>query len=204
MTRRLVYIAFGAAVGRPRRAPRDPGRAALHPGRRAELAAGSIAGLGDAIREFTAELKVAMAEREAELRSTLGLDGSHDLVDYVDPGHTGGMEPDVRLSMSSAEIRRRSCPLRGHGHTSCRQRRSSPTTRRCCSVNAGMVPFKPYFLARRRRPYSAAPACRSACRTLDIEEVGKTTGTGRSSRWPATSLSATTSRRARSTWRGRC
>ena len=36
-----------------------------------------------------------MAEREAELRTTLGLDGSHDLVDY-DPGHTGGLEPDVR------------------------------------------------------------------------------------------------------------
>ena len=31
-----------------------------------------------------------------ELLSTLGLDGSHDLVDYADPRHTGGLEPDVR------------------------------------------------------------------------------------------------------------
>jgi hypothetical protein len=52
--------------------------------------------LDGGIREFTAELMFAMAEREDELRVTLGLDGSHDLVDYVDPGHTGGLEPDVR------------------------------------------------------------------------------------------------------------
>jgi hypothetical protein len=57
--------------------------------------AASMSGLTDAIREFTAEMKVAMAEREDELRVTLGLDGTHDLVDYV-PEHTGGLEPDVR------------------------------------------------------------------------------------------------------------
>ncbi len=96
MTRRLVYIAFGAAVGVlvVHRASQAAKR--FTPAGVQSSIAGSIAGLGDALREFTAELKVAMAEREEELRSTLGLDGSHDVVDYVDPGHTGGMEPDVR------------------------------------------------------------------------------------------------------------
>ncbi len=96
MTRRLVYIAFGAAVGvlvvhRASKAAKK-----LTPAGVQSSVTSSIAGLGDAIREFTAELKVAMAEREEELRVTLGLDGTHDVVDYVDPGHTGGMEPDVR------------------------------------------------------------------------------------------------------------
>jgi hypothetical protein len=95
MTRRLVYIAFGAAVGvmvvqRATKAAKKMTPAGVQ-----SSIAGSLSGLGDAIREFTAELKVAMAEREAELRTTLGLDGQHDVVDYVDPGHTGGMEPDV-------------------------------------------------------------------------------------------------------------
>ena len=96
MTRRLVYIAFGAAAGilvvhRATQAAKKFTPAGVQ-----SSLTGSIAGLGDALREFTAELKVAMAEREAELRTTLGLDGTHDVVDYVDPGHTGGMEPDVR------------------------------------------------------------------------------------------------------------
>ena len=96
MSRRLVYIAFGAAVGVlvVQRATKAAKR--FTPAGVQSSIAGSLGGLTEAIRDFTAELKVAMAEREDELRSTLGLDGSHDLVDYVDPGHTGGMEPDVR------------------------------------------------------------------------------------------------------------
>ena len=96
MTRRLVYIAFGAAVGVlvVHRATQAAKR--FTPAGVQASVAGSLGGLTEAIREFTAELKVAMAEREEELRSTLGLDGSHDLVDYVDPRHTGGLEPDVR------------------------------------------------------------------------------------------------------------
>ena len=43
-------------------------------------------------------------------------------------------------------------------------------------VNAGMVPFKPYFLGQREPPPTRGPpACRSACARLDIDEVGKTT-----------------------------
>ena len=96
MTRRLVYIAFGAAVGVlvVHRASQAAKR--FTPAGVQSSVAGSFSGLTDAIRDFTAEMKIAMAEREEELRTTLGLDGSHDVVDYVDPGHTGGMEPDVR------------------------------------------------------------------------------------------------------------
>lgn len=96
MTRRLVYIAFGAAVGVlvVHRATQAAKR--FTPAGVQSSIAGSLSGLTDAVRDFTAELKVAMAEREDELRQVLGLDGSHDVVDYVPPRETGGLEPDIR------------------------------------------------------------------------------------------------------------
>jgi alanyl-tRNA synthetase len=78
--------------------------------------------------------------------------------------------------MDSAEIRRRFLAFfSARGHTvvpSASLLLDDPTL---LFVNAGMVPFKPYFLGESVPEYSRAVSVQKCVRTLDIEEVGKTT-----------------------------
>ncbi len=81
MSRRLIYISFGAVAGvlAVRRASQAAQR--YTPAGVQQRMSGSVGGLGDTVREFLSDVRVAMAEREQELRTSLGLDGSHDAVD---------------------------------------------------------------------------------------------------------------------------
>ena len=78
--------------------------------------------------------------------------------------------------MESAEIRSRFLKFfENNGHTvvpSASLLLDDPTL---LFVNAGMVPFKPYFLGEANPPYATAASVQKCVRTLDIEEVGKTT-----------------------------
>ncbi|MDQ1630048.1 MAG: hypothetical protein QOC80_20 [Frankiaceae bacterium] len=74
MTRRVFYLAFGATVG-------------ILAVRRVSAAAEQwqpdnlVHRLTIAFEDFLADVRESMTEREEELRTSLGLDGSHDVVD---------------------------------------------------------------------------------------------------------------------------
>ncbi|WP_067974225.1 alanine--tRNA ligase [Nocardiopsis trehalosi] len=77
--------------------------------------------------------------------------------------------------METAEIARRFLAFfENNGHTvvpSASLVAEDPTL---LLVNAGMVPFKPYFLGQRTPPYQRATSAQKCVRTIDIDEVGKT------------------------------
>jgi hypothetical protein len=95
VSRRLFYVTLGAVAGVliVRKLTQTAQR--FTPAGVQQSLGGGLSNLADAVRDFGDAVREGMAEREQELRTTLGLDGTHDLVD-MDPGHTGGLEPDVR------------------------------------------------------------------------------------------------------------
>ncbi|GAB3195028.1 alanine--tRNA ligase [Nocardioides hungaricus] len=81
--------------------------------------------------------------------------------------------------MDTAEIRRRFVAhFESHGHTPVPSASLLLDDPNLLFVNAGMVPFKPYFLGQETPPYPRATSVQKCVRTPDIEDVGKTTRHG--------------------------
>lgn len=74
--RRLFWLAMGVTIGAL--VVRKLSRAAekLTPRGLAGSIGGGLAELADALRDFGADVREAMSEREAELRAATGLDGT--------------------------------------------------------------------------------------------------------------------------------
>jgi hypothetical protein len=77
----MFYIALGATVGIliVRKASNAASR--LTPAGMSSSLTGALGGFGEAIRDFGEMVRDGMAEREELLRTELGLDGRHDVVD---------------------------------------------------------------------------------------------------------------------------
>jgi alanyl-tRNA synthetase len=81
--------------------------------------------------------------------------------------------------MESAEIVRRFLSyFEQRGHTVVQSASLVADDPTLLLVNAGMQPFKPYFLGQQAPPFRRAASCQKCVRTPDIEEVGKTTRHG--------------------------
>ncbi len=81
--------------------------------------------------------------------------------------------------MDTAEIRRRFVEhFEAAGHTRVPSASLLLDDPNLLFVNAGMVPFKPYFLGQEQPPYDRAVSVQKCVRTPDIEDVGKTTRHG--------------------------
>ncbi len=81
--------------------------------------------------------------------------------------------------MDTAEIRRRFVAhFERNGHQAVPSASLLLDDPNLLFVNAGMVPFKPYFLGQETPPYRRATSVQKCVRTPDIEDVGKTTRHG--------------------------
>jgi alanyl-tRNA synthetase len=78
--------------------------------------------------------------------------------------------------MDTAEIRRRFLAhFEAAGHAVVDSASTLANDPNLLFVNAGMVPFKPYFLGQETPPFDRATSVQKCIRTPDIEDVGKTT-----------------------------
>src|SRR4051794_24111179 len=83
------------------------------------------------------------------------------------------------IPMETAEIRRRWLKFFGdNGHTVVPSAPLPFDDPNLLFVAAGMVPFVPYFVGQESAPYKRATSVQKCVRTLDIDEVGKTTRHG--------------------------
>ncbi|MQY04720.1 alanine--tRNA ligase [Actinomadura macrotermitis] len=81
--------------------------------------------------------------------------------------------------MRTAEVKRRFLEhFEQRGHTVAASAPLPAEDPNLLFVNAGMVPFKPYLLGQVTPPYPRAASVQKCIRTLDIDEVGKTTRHG--------------------------
>jgi len=81
--------------------------------------------------------------------------------------------------METAEVRRRYLDFFvRHGHTEVPSTSLVHNDPNLLFVVAGMVPMVPYFIGAEPAPWQRATSCQKCIRTLDIEEVGKTTRHG--------------------------
>ena len=77
--------------------------------------------------------------------------------------------------MRSEEIRQRFLAFfEGHGHAVVRSASLVADDPTLLLVNAGMVPFKPYFLGEQGAPFPRATSVQKCVRTVDIDQVGQT------------------------------
>jgi hypothetical protein len=74
--KRLFWLAMGITIGALVVRKMSQLAQKLTPSGMANGLAGALSELADALREFTADVRAAMREREAELREATGLDGS--------------------------------------------------------------------------------------------------------------------------------
>src|SRR5262245_11858007 len=95
------------------------------------------------------------------------------------PWDSTARETPRKRSMETAEIRRRFLRFfENRGHTVVRSAPLLFDDPNLLFVNAGMVQFVPYFIGQQTAPFARATSVQKCVRTLDIEEVGKTTRHG--------------------------